>query len=83
VSCVLEFKFLQLVFCSVADFVRTRLFFVVQLFDLSGCVWMLVICGCVLELLNQKSRGFLVSFALKRLFPEHAHELFGEIPVRI
>jgi hypothetical protein len=36
----------------------------------------------ILELLDQKARGFLVPIALKRLFTEHARKLFGEMPVR-
>jgi hypothetical protein len=42
-----------------------------------------VIVGIVLELLDQKARGFLVSFALNRLFSEHAHKVFSEMTVRI
>jgi hypothetical protein len=38
--------------------------------------------GVVLELLDQKARGFLVLIALIRLFLEHARKVFGEIPVR-
>jgi hypothetical protein len=38
--------------------------------------------GCVLELPDQKARGFLVLIALNRLFLEHAHKVFGEMPVR-
>jgi hypothetical protein len=38
--------------------------------------------GCVLELPDQKARGFLVLIALKRLFLEHGHKLFGEMSVR-
>jgi hypothetical protein len=32
---------------------------------------------------DQKTRGFLVQIALLRWFPEHVHQLFGEITVRI
>jgi hypothetical protein len=39
--------------------------------------------GVVLELLDHNARGFLVPIALKRLFPEHARQVFGEISVRI
>jgi hypothetical protein len=35
--------------------------------------------ACVLEILNQKARGFLVIIALKRLFSEHAQKVFGEM----
>jgi hypothetical protein len=38
--------------------------------------------GITLELSDQKARGFLVPIALKRLFPEHAHKVFGEMSVR-
>jgi hypothetical protein len=37
--------------------------------------------GIVLELPDQKARGFLVSRAFKRLLPEHVYKVFGEIPV--
>jgi hypothetical protein len=36
-----------------------------------------------LELPDQKTRAFLVSIIFKRLFPEHAHKVFGEMIVRI
>jgi hypothetical protein len=36
----------------------------------------------VLEVLDQKTRGFLMLIALKRLISEHTHKLFGEISVR-
>jgi hypothetical protein len=36
----------------------------------------------VLELPDQKARGFLVQIALKWLFPEHARKVFGEMAVR-
>jgi hypothetical protein len=35
-----------------------------------------------LELSDQNARGFLILIALKRLLPEHARKVFGEIPVR-
>jgi hypothetical protein len=35
--------------------------------------------GCILELPDQKARVFLVLITLKRLFPEHAQKLFGEM----
>jgi hypothetical protein len=35
-----------------------------------------------LELPDQRARGFLVPFALKRLFPQHIHMLFGEMSMR-
>jgi hypothetical protein len=38
--------------------------------------------GVILELPDQKARGFLVLIAFKRLFSEHAHKMFGEMPVR-
>jgi hypothetical protein len=38
--------------------------------------------GCILELPDQKARGFLVLIALERLFLKHAHKVFGEIPMR-
>jgi hypothetical protein len=39
--------------------------------------------GIILELLDRKARGFLVSIALKRLFSKRVHQVFGEIAVRI
>jgi hypothetical protein len=36
----------------------------------------------ILELPDQKARYFLVLIALKRLFPKHAHKVFGEMSVR-
>jgi hypothetical protein len=39
--------------------------------------------GVVLELPDQKAQGFLVLIALKRLFSEHAHKIFGEMLVKI
>jgi hypothetical protein len=33
--------------------------------------------GITLELSDRKSRGSLVLIELKRLFPEHAHQVFG------
>jgi hypothetical protein len=39
--------------------------------------------GDTLELPDQKARGFLVSIALKQLFPEHAYKIFGEMSVGI
>jgi hypothetical protein len=39
--------------------------------------------GVTLEMPGQKDRGFLASIVLKRLFPEHARKVFGEMPVRI
>jgi hypothetical protein len=39
--------------------------------------------GVILKLPDQKAQGFLVSIALKRLFPEYAHKLFGEMTVGI
>jgi hypothetical protein len=38
--------------------------------------------GIVLELPDQKARGFRVPIALKRLIPEHACKVFGEMPMR-
>jgi hypothetical protein len=38
--------------------------------------------GCVLELSDQKARGFLVLIALKWLFLEHVYKVFGEIHMR-
>jgi hypothetical protein len=38
--------------------------------------------GLVLEISDQKARGFLVSIALKRLFLKHVRKLFGQMPVR-
>jgi hypothetical protein len=38
--------------------------------------------GYTLELPDRKARGFLVLIALKRLFPEHTHRVFGEMSVR-
>jgi hypothetical protein len=38
--------------------------------------------GNTFELSDQKARGFLVPIVLKWLFPEHALNVFGEIPVR-
>jgi hypothetical protein len=37
----------------------------------------------ILELSDQKARGFLVPIALKRLLLEHAHKVFGEMHMRI
>jgi hypothetical protein len=57
-----------------------------QFFDLClFCVWIVARTrsGLTLELLDQKSRGFLASIVLKRLFPEYARKVFGEMPVRI
>jgi hypothetical protein len=39
--------------------------------------------GLTLELPDRKTRGFLASIILKRLFPEHAHKVFCEMPMRI
>jgi hypothetical protein len=39
--------------------------------------------GIILELPDQKARGFLVLIALKWLFLEHARKVFDEMPVRI
>jgi hypothetical protein len=36
--------------------------------------------GYTLELPDQKARGLLVQIVLKRLSPEHAHKVFGEMP---
>jgi hypothetical protein len=36
----------------------------------------------VLESSDQKTRGFLVQIALKRLLPEHGYKVFDEMPVR-
>jgi hypothetical protein len=49
------------------------------------CVWIVAEThsGLTLELSDQKARGFLTSIVLKRLFFEHAHKVFGEMPVRI
>jgi hypothetical protein len=38
--------------------------------------------GVVLELPDQKARGFLVLNVLKQLLPEHAHKVFDEMSVR-
>jgi hypothetical protein len=46
------------------------------------CVMLQVKPGCILELPDQKARGFLVLIALERLFLKHAHKVFGEIPMR-
>jgi hypothetical protein len=43
---------------------------------------MLVEVGRLLELLDQKAQVFFVLIALTRWFSEHAHKVFGEIPVR-
>jgi hypothetical protein len=54
-------------------------------FDLcSCCAWIAVgmYPDCVLELSDQKARGFLVLIALKWLFPEHVLKVFSEISVR-
>jgi hypothetical protein len=37
--------------------------------------------GNTLELPNQKDRCFLVLIVFKRLFLEHTHKMFGEMPV--
>jgi hypothetical protein len=39
--------------------------------------------GIILELPDRKARGFIVLIAFKRLFPERAHQVFGEMSVRI
>jgi hypothetical protein len=38
--------------------------------------------GHTLELLDQKAQGLLVQIVLKQLSLEHAHMVFGEMPVR-
>jgi hypothetical protein len=38
--------------------------------------------GVVLELPDQKVRGFLVLIALNRLFPEHTRNVFGEMTMK-
>jgi hypothetical protein len=38
--------------------------------------------GIIVELPDQKARGFLVQIALTQWFLEHAHKVFGEMPVR-
>jgi hypothetical protein len=39
--------------------------------------------GIDLESPVQRTRGFVVQIALPRWFPERAHQVFGEMPVRI
>jgi hypothetical protein len=52
-------------------------------FSLSiGCESLQVETGIILELSDRKARGFLVLNALKRLFFEYTHKLFGEMTVR-
>jgi hypothetical protein len=48
-------------------------------------VWIVIgtFFGVTLELPDQKTRDFLVRIALPRCFLERAHQLFGEILVRI
>jgi hypothetical protein len=52
-------------------------------------VWILVriVAGShpdnTLELPDRKAQGFLVPIVLKRLLPEYAHKVFGEMFVRI
>jgi hypothetical protein len=38
--------------------------------------------GIILELPDQKARGFWVQIAITRRFLEHAHKVFGEMSVR-
>jgi hypothetical protein len=57
-------------------------FALVQLLSLCGVSCLQVEAGIVLELSNQKTRVFLVQIALPRWFPERAHQVFGEMPVR-
>jgi hypothetical protein len=51
--------------------------------DLFVCGLLQVKSGCVLESPDQKTRGFMVRIALPWWFSNHAHQVFGEIPVRI
>jgi hypothetical protein len=39
--------------------------------------------GVILKLPDQKTQGFLVLIAFKRLFPVHTRKVFDKIPVRI
>jgi hypothetical protein len=41
-----------------------------------------VVAGFVLKLPNQKAQVFLVLIALMQWFFEHAHKVFGEMPMR-
>jgi hypothetical protein len=61
------------------------IFIQVSIFSFGSVVWIVAEThpGHTLELLDQKARGLLVQIVLKRLSPEHAHNVFGEIPVRI
>jgi hypothetical protein len=54
-------------------------------FLIFGCVWIVagIRSGYTLELSDQNVRDFLVPVAFKRLFPEYAHKVFGEISVRL
>jgi hypothetical protein len=50
------------------------------------CVVIQVLAGrsrSILELSDQKVRGFLVLITLKRLISERVHQVFGEMTVRI
>jgi hypothetical protein len=49
-----------------------------------GLLWIMPEeAGIVLELLDQKTRGFMGQIALQQWFLECAHQVFGEMPVRI
>jgi hypothetical protein len=54
-----------------------------SVFGFSGGVWIVaeIRPGHTLDLLDQKVQSFLVSIALKRLFPEHNYKVFGEMLV--
>jgi hypothetical protein len=57
----------------------------VQIFDFAGSFCAECVQGeadVLLELTDQKARGFLVLIALNRLLPEHACKMFGEMLVR-
>jgi hypothetical protein len=47
------------------------------------CEWLHGEAGIVLESPIQKTRGFMIQIALSRWFPERAHQVFGEMTVRI
>jgi hypothetical protein len=57
----------------------------VKIFDFAGSFCVECVqgeAGVVLELPDQKTRGFLVPIALNRLFPEHSRKVFGKMPMR-
>jgi hypothetical protein len=66
--------------CSLTLFCRVVLLFVDES---SECVLLQGEAGVILKSPDQKTRGFLVQIVLPQSFPEHAHQVFGEMPERI